>query len=440
LRLVRAGLKSGVPVQPVRHPVVLAVAATTSAVLPVFLLGALSVQMTRALDFKETGVGLAVAVFFAGAAVGSLVSGHVAERTGISSVMRLGTLGSACCLAAIAIAARSLLVLMLILAFAGLADGLIQPAVNAFLSGRVAAGRQGFAFGVKQSAVPLSTLLGGLAVPAIALTVGWRWAFAASAVLALAAVAALPSRRRLHAPAADDRHAPVDVPGQRADGHRSLSSTAILVWPLVALAVAGGIAAGAANALGTFLVSASVSAHFAEGLAGLLAAAGSVCSILTRVTITTWAGRREGNLFAVVAIMLTFGAAGYALLASEKPILMVFGALIAFAGGWGWNGLFTYAVVRSHPHSPAKATGITQAGIFVGAVIIPSAFGLLVDRVSYTAAWSLAAGLALAAAAVMVAGGRLLIAHGARGSTGDDVAYPPTLQGSTSQEVLPKSG
>lgn len=425
--------------QPVRHPVVLAVAATTAAVLPVFLLGALSVQMTRALDFKETGVGLAVAVFFAGAAAGSLLSGHVAERIGISSVMRLGTLGSACCLAAIAIAARSLVVLMLILAFAGLADGLIQPAVNAFLSGRVAASRQGFAFGVKQSAVPLSTLLGGLAVPAIALTVGWRWAFAASAVLALTAAAAMPSRRRLHTPTGDDRDAPVNVAGQRQDGYRSQPATTILVWPLVALAVAGGIASGAANALGTFLVSASVSAHFAEGMAGLLAAAGSVFSILTRVTITSWSGRREGNLFAIVAIMLTFGAAGYGLLASEEPILMVFGALIAFAGGWGWNGLFTYAVVRSHPRSPARATGITQAGIFVGAVIIPSAFGLLVDRVSYTAAWTLAAGLALAAAAVMVAGGRLL-AHGAARAAGDGVRNAPPLQGSASQGVLPKSG
>jgi 4-diphosphocytidyl-2-C-methyl-D-erythritol kinase len=50
------------------------------------------------------------------------------------------------------------------------------------LARRVEVARRATAFAVKQSAIPAAMLLGGLAVPALALTVGWRWAFAGGAV------------------------------------------------------------------------------------------------------------------------------------------------------------------------------------------------------------------------------------------------------------------
>ena len=54
--------------------------------------------------------------------------------------------------------------------------------------------RQGLSFGVKQAAIPVSTLLAGAAVPTVALTVGWRWAFVAAAVAALTALALVPAQ------------------------------------------------------------------------------------------------------------------------------------------------------------------------------------------------------------------------------------------------------
>ena len=73
------------------------------------------------------------------------------------------------------------------LAVGGLANAVGQPAGNATLAQHVSADRFGIAFAVKQSGIPVATLLGGLAVPAVALTIGWRWAFAAGALLAVAA-------------------------------------------------------------------------------------------------------------------------------------------------------------------------------------------------------------------------------------------------------------
>lgn len=35
---------------------------------------------------------------------------------------------------------------------------------------------RGLVFGLKQAAIPLATMLGGVSAPAIAVTLGWRWA------------------------------------------------------------------------------------------------------------------------------------------------------------------------------------------------------------------------------------------------------------------------
>lgn len=438
MKAARRQFPKGVATRPIRFPVVLSITATTAGVIPVFLVGALTVQIRRQLHFGASGLGVAVAAFFVGATAGSLLAGHISHRIGLSRAMRIGALGSALCLAAMAVLSHSLLDLTVFLVIAGFTDGVIQPAANGFVAGRVPSGRQGLAFGIKQSAVPLSTLLGGLAVPAIALTVGWRWAFAAAAFGALMATVALPSRRRMHLPppgrppAVDNTSQPVvppvDPPAGRpvrppaADGTATVRTETeisadrsekakIHLRPLLVLAAAAGIGAGGANALGSFLISGAVSAHIAEGTAGLLAAGGSVCGLLARVSVSWRADRRPGgNHFHTVAAMMVLGAVGYGLLASEIAWAMVIGTVFAFGAGWGWNGLFNYAVIRTHPRSAAMATGITQAGIFAGAVVIPPIFGLIVDQVSYTAAWLLAGGLVLVAATVMLAGGRQLLA------------------------------
>ena len=66
-------------------------------------------------------------------------------------------------------------------ALSAAANALGQLASNAALARHVPAHRQGLSFGVKQAAIPVSTLLAGAAVPTIALTAGWRWAFVAAA-------------------------------------------------------------------------------------------------------------------------------------------------------------------------------------------------------------------------------------------------------------------
>ena len=79
---------------------------------------------------------------------------------------------------------------------------------------------------------------------------------------------------------------------------------------------------------------------------------------------------------------------------------IVVGSLVAFTFGWGWSGLFTFAVVRRTPTAPAAATGITMTGIYVGAAAGPALFGLVAEA-SFTVAWVIMS-IALGLGAVMM--------------------------------------
>ncbi len=85
-------------------------------------------------------------------------------------------------------------------------------------------------------------------------------------------------------------------------------------------------------------------------------------------------------------MFLTLGAIGIAVLAIGAELAVVMGSLVAFAFGWGWSGLFTFAVVQRNPRAPAVATGITMTGVYVGAAAGPALFGLVAET-SFTTAW-----------------------------------------------------
>ncbi|MGC1214159.1 MAG: MFS transporter, partial [Micromonospora sp.] len=153
-----------------------AIATTIACVLPVFLVGGLAVQMGDDLHFSPAGLGLVVSVYFGISALASVPSGALVERYGPAVVARAGILLSAGSLLAVAGLARSYPMLVVLLGLSAAANALGQLASNAALARHVPAHRQGLSFGVKQAAIPVSTLLAGAAVPTIALTAGWRWA------------------------------------------------------------------------------------------------------------------------------------------------------------------------------------------------------------------------------------------------------------------------
>ena len=398
-----------------------AAAVTTMGTLPIFLLTAQAVLVQQDLGVNNAQVGMAATVFFATAALGSVPAGRLAERLGARAGPAVAGLLAVVSLLGIALFPVSYAFLLAFLVVGGLGNAMGQVSANLLLAQVVPARRQGVAFGVKQSAIPISALLGGLAVPAIGLTLGWRWAYAGAAAFALAVTLLAPH-----------------VAGRREGSGRSSAESvgtvvATATAPLVVIAIAMGLASAGTNALGAYLVIWSVHIGVEASAAGFLLAAASLLSIIARILSGITADRRGRRNLPVVAGQLTVGAVSLLLLATGGTTALVIGALTAFAIGWSWPGLLIFAVVRSSPGSPAVSTSIIQVGAFIGGAAGPGLFGLVVEAFSFQTAWRAAAcSLALAAVMVLV-GRRLLLTALSRRTTGVEglsaAAFPDRTTG-----------
>jgi MFS family permease len=362
------------------RPALLAIGAGATTVLPGFLVGSLALQIRHDLDVSVGAVAAGVTVFFAAGALGAGPGGRFAERVGALRAIRGCLVVTAACLLVAGLATQSLAELLAVLAVAGVANSVTQPAINLFMADQVPLDRQGLAFGVKQSAIPAAVLISGLALPVLALPFGWRATFAICAGGALVVAALVGRAAPSFAPA--PRRVPAPRPSRK----------------LVVTAVGASLASAWPCALSAYLVASAVDVGIAEGVAGVLAAAGSGISLVVRIIVGHRADRRGDYGFSTMVALLVAGAGGFALLAVGSPAPFVLGAFVAFGLGWGWPGLFNLAVVDLYRESPGAATGISQSGIYVGAAFGPAAYGLLSSGIGYSAAWLVAGAFALVAA------------------------------------------
>lgn len=364
-----------------------AAALSTLGAVPAFLLGAQFVLIGQELSLDERHLGIAVGVFFAAAAVASHPAGSMADRLGQrASTLVAGGLSLAAALI-VAVAARGAAGLLLGLGVAGVANAALQMTANVSLARSIPRRRQGVAFGIKQSAVPLAVLLGGLAVPAVGLAVGWRWTFGLLALGAsLVMVLALRGGRSV-------AERPVRT---ASDGDRAPRGALVLTG------VATTLANAAANSLGAFLPAWTYSLGVSAGASGLLLALCAAVCVAARILSGAAGDRRAGRNIPWVAAQMVVGAGGFVLLAQGDIPLVVLGALIAFGFGWAWPGLLIFAVVRVGRDRPASASSAVQAGGFAGGAAGPPLFGWLIVTTSYETGWLVAAGLLLAAAVLLV--------------------------------------
>lgn len=371
-------------------------AALVVAVLPGFLAAALAVQISEDIGLSLTELGLTVGAFFASSALTSPFMGRVVERVGWATASRAAALLAVPALGGAGLVAGSALGLAGFFAIGGVAAALAQLATNLAVSRCVAAERHGLLFGIKHVTIPVTTLLGGLAVPLVGLTVGWRWAFYGAASLAAVIAVLIPRDGRVFevAPVAGTAF---------GDGERAAPDTPVGL--LVILAVAAGLGIAANDAVASFIVVYGVDTGLSPASAGALLILGSIGAIVTRL-VAGWAiDRRKRADLTVVAIMLVLGAVAVTAIAWGTVPALIAGATGAFVAGWGWSGLFTFAVVSDNPSAPAAATGVTHTGIFVGAALGPPAFGFVAEQSSFSIAWS------LTGAALLVSAGLVLYAR-----------------------------
>ncbi|WNV74199.1 MFS transporter [Geodermatophilus sp. DSM 44513] len=368
--------------------VVRAVSISALGVLPAFLVGALAVQIRAELDVGLGLFGLAAATLFA-------VSGALARPAG-RLVQRLGSRRGAALAAALATTSLTVIglagspaALMAGLAVGGLGNAVAQPSANAVVSELVTDARLGVAFGIKQSSIPAATLLGGLAVPGIALVAGWRWAVAGAVGLALLLLLTSLAGRDA---------------GQRTAAAREAAAArapdrGLPRGGLVVLTLGGFLGSAAATPTGVFLVDSAVAAGIGAGAAGLLFAACSVLGLASRVGYGVFVDRHPArSAYLFIANLLTLGTLGYVLMALGAVPAFVAGGVLAYGAGWAWTGLFHFAVIRDNRGAAASVTGFVQTGLSLGAASGPLLFGVVAQTASYPAAWLTTAALSLAGA------------------------------------------
>jgi MFS family permease len=364
------------------------------ATMAVYLLPVLAPAASRDLGVAPGLIGVQVALVYGTAALASIGSGSVLSRLGparCSQAALLAAAAGAAALAAGGIAAAAIASVLL-----GIGYGLITPAATQLLARMTPPTRRNLVFSIKQMGVPLGGTLAGLALPGLALTLGWRGAaFGTAALLAILAMALLPFRASWDAWSAGGPAQPRLGTIQALRAGRGLP----------ALAAMGACFSAIQLSLAAFAVTTLVG-EFGWGpvAAGAAAAAAQASGAASRLVFALFADRLRAGLPILAATGFCAALAALAMpFAPRWPDAMVlllfcgFGTCVA-----GWTGIAMAEVARLAPPGQAgAATGGVMAVTYVGVVVGPTAFGgLAAIAGSYTIAFAAMSALPLLGACV----------------------------------------
>jgi predicted MFS family arabinose efflux permease len=363
-----------------RRPELFAALYTVSVVLPTFLTGAYAVRIQADMGFGTAELGYALSGFFVGGAIAARGLAATVDRIGASMALRFATVAAASSSITIAFANGWPMVWVGMMV-AGVANGASQMASNRVLVSRTGKGREAMGFGTKQAAVPLASVAAGLTVSGLGSEVTWQAAFVAVAGLALAMSALVP---RMPRKTLIERGVPTT--GMRPR--------------LVTLAVTGGLAGAAGNAISLLLVDSYNSWGLGERFGATMLGVGGVVAFASRL-VTGWVvGQRRSDGRPELRAMFLASAAGFAVLASagDSRPLLVGGTVLAFAAGWGWQGVIYFTATRDTSVEPAKSSGIVLSGVMAGSIAGPPLIAFSAAEWGYSSGWAVAGALSLAAA------------------------------------------
>jgi MFS family permease len=359
--------------------------------IPGFLPGSLAPRIAGDFQFGNLQLGVVVAAFYAVSAVASGPAGNLVDRIGASAALRITCAVAAVTMLGAALLGRSTAALAVIVGVSGAGNALGTPGSAVLIRAGLPERWCAFGYGAAQGGASWGSLLAGLALPGIAIPLGWRWVFVASGVLAVVVGLAVP------AGIVHIAEEPTSAPGPAA----RLGPAAYL------LAVTAALAATATVSMVSFLVLYALHVGLDERQAGLLLAVVGLGGALGRPVVGFLAGRGGGARALVWAsLVLCSGSVGFLLLATGQREGLLLGALLAGGLGASWTGLGTLATTAAAPSRPAAAVGVMMTGLFTGAVGGPLMVGLVSGHAGYQLVWMLNAGLVLAAAGVL-----LLVRH-----------------------------
>ena len=330
--------------------------------------------VAQTLQVSPALVGLYVSVTYAGAMVATLMGGATVARMGAIRVSQWGLV--LCALGLLLCAVPWLPSMVLGALLIGLGYGPITPASSHLLARTTPAHQMSLVFSIKQTGVPLGSMLAGAVVPPLALLGNWQLSLVAVAVVCLLCAGVSQS---LRAELDSDRQPDTRIrwgsliePIRLVLAHRALLTMAScsFMFSMVQLSLT--------TYLVTFLHDDLSYGLVAAGLALSVTQLGGIGGrVVWGYVADRWLGARR--MLLLLASMMALGALASAFLTTDTPQAVVIAILAGFgASAIGWNGVYLAEVARRAPLGMASmATGGTLAFTFLGVVVGPPMFGAL---------------------------------------------------------------
>lgn len=355
-------------------PLLLTLVIQAMVAMALLSLPVLAPVVAQALQVSPALVGLYVSVTYAGAMLATLMGGATVARMGAIRVSQWGLV--LCALGLLLCAVPWLPAMALGAVLIGLGYGPITPASSHLLARTTPPHQMSFVFSIKQTGVPLGSMLAGAVVPTLALWGNWQLSLVVVAVVCLLCAWLSQS---LRAELDSDRQSDARIrwgsliePIRLVLAHRALRTMAAcsFMFSMVQLSLTTYLVTFLHDDLSYGLVAAglALSATQLGGIGG---------RVVWGYVADRWLGARR--MLLLLASMMALGALASAFLTPDTPHSVVIAILLGFgASAIGWNGVYLAEVARRAPSGMAsKATGGTLAFTFLGVVLGPPMFGVV---------------------------------------------------------------
>lgn len=348
----------------------------------------LSPSLVEGLGLTRFQVAFLVPSIYLSGLLFSLPGGRLADRLGVRPSFLGGLAVAAIGLLAAALA-PGFLAFLFCLFVAGSGWSVVNPALGKAIMDVFPVSERGIAMGVKQMGLTLGGLVAALALPAIAATLGWRYAVGACSVIVAVPVAL--GWRPLAAFNAGARGAASFAgPGDAASSWWWARRPALVIFFATGL-VLGMVQGAVLSYLPLFTIQAL---GFDKIGAGLLVAAsqagGAVSRLVLGAASDRWAAGRRSLWLAFTGAV---GAVIFSVYAVWPATSAGVAGMLAFAtgvGAYGWVGIFFVISVEAGGRDQAGLlSGVAFASIVLGLLVGPPIFGLLLEGFdSYAIAWA----------------------------------------------------
>lgn len=344
------------------------------------------------LKLARADVGLLVTAAYLGGVLVLVVAGSLSDRFGVRALFLLGMT-----LAGLPLALASVVPgyfwLLVPIALYGVGNGFALPPTTRAIVEWFPTRRRGLAMGVKQTGVALAGMICGLIVPPLGTAVGWRGTILVLGLLTVAAgvISWLTYRDRPDDPSAGPKSARPSVLTVIRNRNLLLLSGVTFLYAGVQLSLAGFMVLFLTERVGMGIVEAGAMLAVAQagGIVGRIGW-GIVSDVL-------FGGRRK----IVMAIFSVMAAISSVVLASTGPdtprVVLLLTLVVAGVSAIGWNGINMLFVAEiAGRRASATAAGLNLTCSYLGIMVGPPIFGLLVDRTgSYTTAFYVGAAASL---------------------------------------------